>query len=95
MEGGQGEGWCSIARGDVAALIGLCAVLEGHLQAEPEELAHLSRHLGARLVADGASSGAYERAVRQAVNDLNHRLRYALGEYPEAPKSVPVAPAGW
>jgi len=27
MEGGQGEGWCSIARGDVAALIGLCAVL--------------------------------------------------------------------
>lgn len=57
MGDGQGEGWCSVERGDVSVLIGLCAALEGHLHAEREELAYLRRHLGARLVVDGASAG--------------------------------------
>jgi hypothetical protein len=33
---------------------------------------------------------ATERDLRQAVSDLNHRLRYALGEYDEPPSSLPV-----
>ncbi len=82
---------CLVERADVAALIGLCAVLEGHLMGEPDRLGHLSGHLGRRLAEDGvAGVDPDERAVRQAVNDLNHRLRYALGEYPDAPTPSPV-----
>jgi hypothetical protein len=30
------------------------------------------------------------RDVRQAINDINHRLRYAIGEYWMPPDSVPA-----
>jgi hypothetical protein len=33
---------------------------------------------------------ADERVFRQAINDMNHRLRYALGEYADPPPQVPV-----
>ena len=33
---------------------------------------------------------AGNRDLRQALNDLNHRLRYVLGEYNEPPKPTPV-----
>ena len=31
-----------------------------------------------------------EQDLRQAINDLNHRIRYALGEYDEQPPRLPV-----
>jgi len=72
-------------------LIGLCAVLEGHLLGDRERLSHLRRQLGRRLAEDGvAPVDPDERAVRQAINDLNQRLRDALGEYADPPTPGPV-----
>ena len=80
-------------RSDVSALIGLVAVLEGELTADldsdrvPDWAAHLAR----RLTGDGLlAPGAGNRELRQALNDLNHRLRYVHGEYDEEPGSYPV-----
>jgi hypothetical protein len=79
---------------DVAALIGLLATLEGELRvgthgdALPDWAAHLAHRLGrVGLVTQDAG----QREVCQALNDLNHRLRYVLGEYDEpiAPTPVP------
>jgi hypothetical protein len=36
------------------------------------------------------ADGATDRGFRQALNDLNHRLRYALGEYDDPPQPMPV-----
>jgi hypothetical protein len=73
----------SCRAGDLAALIGLLAVLEGELMAG-EVSQHLSdriRHRLQRVATPGP--GGDERDLRQSINDLNHRLRYALGEYDE------------
>jgi hypothetical protein len=70
---------------DAAALIGVAAVLEGHVVAgdlAPHVLDSLVRHFhGAGLV--GAEAGPAE--LRLAPADLNQRLRYALGEHDEPP----------
>lgn len=47
-------------------------------------------HVARRLVADGAAREATRRGVRQGLNDLNHRLRYVLGEYDEPIDPLPV-----
>jgi hypothetical protein len=50
--------------------------------------------LGRRLAVDaGHQGGDVERHVRQALDDLGQRLRYAAGEYDVPPKSEPVAPS--
>jgi hypothetical protein len=75
---------------DMAALIGLLALLEGELMAGgvPERL---SRRIGDRLERVGlVRAGWTERDLRQSISDLNHRLRYALGEYDEPPQPVAV-----
>jgi hypothetical protein len=75
---------------DLAALIGLLAILEGELMldAVPDGLAN---HVSDRFARDGLlGHGATRRELRQAINDLNHRLRYAKGEHAEPPRSVPV-----
>ena len=47
--------------------------------------------LAHRLGRDGfLGEDAGGREVRQALNDLNHRLRYALGEYDEPIEPLPV-----
>jgi hypothetical protein len=75
---------------DLAVLIGLLAVLEAELMAD-EVSEHQARRLRDRFVREGLlSEQATPRQLRQAINDLNHRLRYALGEYPEPPQSVGV-----
>jgi len=80
-----------VERADVVALIGVCAVLEGHLMGDSDGMAGVSRGVGRRLFSAGPSSvAADERAVRQAINDLSHRLRYALGEYSNPPVTQPV-----
>nr|WP_296075944.1 hypothetical protein [uncultured Actinoplanes sp.] len=76
---------------DLVALIGLLAVIEGELMVGevPEHLAGRIRDRleRAAILAPGGSG----RDVRQSVNDLNHRLRYALGEFdvPPSPEAVP------
>ncbi len=53
----------------------------------------LTDHLRRRLVGVGlVTDWAGEREVRQTLNDLNHRVRYALGEY-NTPSGSPASRA--
>jgi hypothetical protein len=71
-------------------LIGLLAVLEGEIWAG-EVSPHLRARIGHRLAREAlVGSSPAERQLRQAISDLNHRLRYALGEYDELPPPLPV-----
>jgi hypothetical protein len=71
-------------------LIGLLAHLEGALLVE-ETLDDFAARLRARLIAEGVlSSQGNERDLRQVINDINHRLRYAIGEYSDPPTPVGV-----
>lgn len=77
---------------DLAALIGLLAVIESDLMAGgvPE---HLSAGIRDRLQhAQLLEPGGSQRDLRQSLNDLNHRLRYALGEYDQPTRPEPAAP---
>lgn len=79
-----------VGRQDTEVLIGWAASLEGELMGDgvPESMQDKLRR---RLVdADLLRQGADGRELRQAINDLNHRLRFALGEYAELPASIPV-----
>jgi hypothetical protein len=75
---------------DLAALVGLLAVIEGEIMVG-EVPPHLSDRIRHRLERETllAPNGT-ERDLRQAINDLNHRIRYALGEYDEQPPRLPV-----
>jgi hypothetical protein len=77
---------------DVVGLIGLLASLEGELMADrSDDVPGWARHLVDRMSRDGlVSADPHGREVRQSLNDLNHRLRYVLGEYDEPPTSMPV-----
>lgn len=79
-----------VGQHDVAVLIGWSAVLEGAMmtgQLPPL----LDRQIRRRLVDQRLlDKHATAREVRQAVNDLNHRLRYTLGEYAAPVQSTPV-----
>ena len=78
---------------DVAALVGLLATLEGELMVgtEGDALPDWAAQLAHRLGRDGlVGQDAGQREVRQALNDLNHRLRYVLGEYDEPIAAQPV-----
>src|SRR5262245_32170406 len=71
---------------DLSALIGLLAVFEGELMAG-EASRHLSGRIRDRLErVELLEPGGTQRDVRQSINDLNHRLRYSLGEYDEPPR---------
>jgi hypothetical protein len=69
-----------LGRQDAEALIGVLAVVEGHLVAGDLDPRLVGR-LGERLVGPGA--GAAE--LRVALGNLNQRLRYVLGEHDEPP----------
>ena len=77
-----------LSRRDAEAVIGLLAVLEGHAMGPGADQRLLDR-LSQRL-RPGAPSGTDQREFRQSVNDLNHRVRYALGEYDVPPEPQPV-----
>jgi hypothetical protein len=67
-------------RQDAEALIGMLAVLEGHL-INGDLDAHVVQRLSERLV--GPRAGAAE--LRVELGNLNQWLRYALGEHDEPP----------
>lgn len=77
---------------DAAALIGLLAKIEGQLMVEGRDgVPSWAQPFAARLAQDGFLERPGDvRALRQCLNDLNHRLRYVLGEYDEPPVPVPV-----
>jgi hypothetical protein len=69
-----------LGRRDAEALIGVLAVLEGHLingDLDPHVVGHLSTHVV------GPDAGPAE--LRVALGNLNQRLRYVLGEHDEPP----------
>jgi hypothetical protein len=73
---------------DAAALIGLLAVLEEAIWTDmlPGDFAE---KVQARFARAGLlRAQAEDRDLRQAVADLNQRLRYVLGEYDEAPQPI-------
>ncbi|WP_127506619.1 hypothetical protein [Actinoplanes solisilvae] len=75
---------------DLAGLIGVLAVLEGEISAGAVS-PHLRDRIGRRLAREAlVRPDPTERELRQAISDLNHRLRYALGEYQDSPPQLPV-----
>lgn len=75
----------TLADKDVAALIGVLALLEGEVrsgEASPSMTQHLSDRLARYelLSADAASE-----ALAGALSDMNQRLRVARGEYDGVP----------
>ncbi|BBH67693.1 hypothetical protein ACTI_43780 [Actinoplanes sp. OR16] len=74
----------------MAGLIGVLALLEGELMGDGVP-PHLSNRIRDRLERAGLLEPAgTERELRQSISDLNHRLRYALGEYEEPPEPLTV-----
>lgn len=81
---------------DVAALIGVLAVLEGHLRRGllDDEIIHdlTLRLVDEDLLAPDAVGGPPSAGrVSIAINNINHRLRFFLGEYDSEPQPLPVA----
>ncbi len=80
----------AMLRSDAQALIGLLAIVEGEAMASNLDPAIVD-HIGRRFAGEGLLQRADdERLIRQALNDLNHRVRYALGEYDTPPAPMPV-----
>lgn len=69
---------------DAYAIAGLLAALRGAVATQPSEL--LVRRVLDRFANCGLlPPGADETEVADAVSDLEHRFRFALGEYGERP----------
>ena len=84
----------TLSQRDAAALVGVLANLEGLVQVAALD-DHAVQTLLHRLRSDGIAAplsvGADPRhTLRQALNDLNQQLRYALGEYDSPHRSAPV-----
>lgn len=77
---------------DLGVLIGWLAEFEGHLMADGQDPG-ISEQFRNRFVQAGLlARDADGHDFRQAINDMNHRLRYAIGEYPAPPNQMAVAP---
>jgi hypothetical protein len=82
-----------LSKVDAAAIIGVLATLNGEITVRGID-GHEFEMFRDRAVSDGMVSpgeGHYE--LRQALEDLTQRVRYALGEYEHPPKSEPVDPS--
>jgi hypothetical protein len=77
---------------DAAVLIGILAVLEGAIWAGSFD-EWTAGQIAQRFAQEGLLAADYDqRALRQALADLNQRLRYAAGEYDSPPESIPLPP---
>jgi hypothetical protein len=76
---------------DTSAIIGILANLEGLIWVGDLDESAVEK-LRLRAVQDGyLAEEANDHDLRQSLNDLNHRVRYALGEYgsPRLPEALP------
>jgi hypothetical protein len=77
---------------DATVLTGVLAILEGAIWAGDLNEQTTSKIAG-RFVQQGLLAADHDqRDLRQAINDLNHRLRYAAGEYDSPPPPIPLPP---
>jgi hypothetical protein len=83
METGSGR---TVSNEDLRALIGILASLASSLSVG-DISEHAVAKLSTRLPLEPDPDGDLERSVRQALLELGERLRYALGEYDELPKT--------
>jgi hypothetical protein len=75
---------------DARALIGLLAILEAEVMVSQIDTAVID-HIGRRFADEGLLvPGADDRQFRQSLSDLNHRIRFALGEYDKSPGPIAV-----
>jgi len=79
-------------RCDVNVLIGVMAVLEGAIWADDLNQQTTTK-VAERFVQQGLLAADHDgRDLRQAINDINQRLRYAAGEYNSPPPPIPLQP---
>jgi hypothetical protein len=77
---------------DVEVLIGILAILEGAIWADDLH-EQITSAVAKRFVEHGLLAADYDhRDLRQAINDMNQRLRYGAGEYDSPPSSIPLPP---
>ena len=74
-----------VQRGDANVLIGILAILEGVIWGGQLDEQTTSK-VAERFVQQGLLSAHYDQHdLRQAINDMNQRIRYAAGEYDTPP----------
>ena len=77
---------------DASVLIGVLAILEGAIWAGDLNEQTASK-VAERFVQQGLLAADYDqRDLRQVINDMNQRLRYAAGEYDSPPPPIPLPP---
>jgi hypothetical protein len=77
---------------DAKVLIGVLAILEGAIWAG-DLGEQITGKVAERFVQQGLLTAGYDqRDLRQAINDMNHRLRYAAEEYDSPPSPIPLPP---
>jgi hypothetical protein len=73
-------------------MIGILAILEGVILAGQLD-EWTTAKVGERFLQQGLLRADHDQHdLRQAINDLNQRLRYAIGEYDTPPESIPLPP---
>jgi hypothetical protein len=81
-----------VSRQDIAALVGVLAVLEGGLLAEQLDET-TARKVADRLLREGLLVEDWApHDLHQCLHDLNQRLRFALGEYDDPPPPMHAPP---
>jgi len=79
-----------VQQGDARALIGVLAILEGAIWAGDLSEQTTSK-VAERFVQQGLLAADHDqRGLRQAINDMNQRLRHAVGEYDSPPPPIPL-----
>jgi hypothetical protein len=75
---------------DANVLIGILAILEGSIWAGQLDEDTTSR-VAERFVQQGLLGADYDQHdLRQAIGDMNQRIRYTAGEYDTPPPSIPL-----
>jgi hypothetical protein len=76
-----------LLQSDARALIALLAVVEaGVLNGSLDQ--HLRHHVARRFANEGLLAGEEGDGLHRALDDLNQRVRHALGEYDEPPRPM-------
>ena len=77
---------------DANVLVGILAILEGTIWAGQLDERTMSK-VAERFVQQGLLDADHDqRDLRQAIGDMNQRIRYAAGEYDTPPASMPLPP---